>query len=353
MHRFDVTIVMCTYNRAALLAQALESLVHLDGDVSYEIVVVDNASTDNTAAVLAECCDRDFGPSVRGVCERQKGVSYARNRGIEEAQGEWIAFFDDDQIADRKWLEVLYRTAKEQGVRCVGGRICLMLPSEQIEQLSPTVRGYLGATEGMQEAGEYSRKVSPGTGSLLVHRSVFDEVGVFDPSLREGGEDTDLFRRMREKGIRAWYTPEAVAEHTVPPCRLQPAYLLWTAERNGWHIARREGQEWGRRGLPFLLPLRIGQAAIRFVPRLVSGHLRRCPEDVLGARCLLRRFRGYFAGSLHLMFPKLLPETLLAPHLDFRRPPGEGESGVSDIPQDEADDCENVSSGVSASASMT
>src|SRR4029077_10495906 len=99
----NVSIVVCTHNRAAMLRDALESLLRIEtaGKFSYEIVVVDNASTDGTAQTVASL--RQTAPVLRYVYEAKKGIATARNRGLRESKGEWIAFFDDDQLADPRW----------------------------------------------------------------------------------------------------------------------------------------------------------------------------------------------------------------------------------------------------------
>ena len=96
-----VSIVVCTHNRAEMLRGALESLSRIDigADFSCELVVIDNNSSDATPQVFDEVATQ-FSYPVRRIFESQPGVVYARNRGVAEAQGEWIAFFDDDQLAD-------------------------------------------------------------------------------------------------------------------------------------------------------------------------------------------------------------------------------------------------------------
>src|SRR5262245_56043964 len=119
-----VSIVVCTHNRADNLRAAVASLYDLAtrGRFDYEIVVVDNASTDDTPAVVAEA-DCLSPHRVRYVFEGRKGISPARNRGVREAAGSWIAFFDDDQLAEPQWLAELWDLAEAKQVDGVGGRV--------------------------------------------------------------------------------------------------------------------------------------------------------------------------------------------------------------------------------------
>ena len=307
------SVVICTYNRADLLRESLASLMALEVDFDYEIVVVDNLSNDHTQSVIEEAI-RDSAIPKRGVVEPTAGVSAARNRGIREARGEWIASIDDDEIADPDWLRQLVDAARSKGVRCVGGLVRLQLEADVADQLSAVCRNLLGESVLGRAAQRYSRSFTPGAGNLLVHRSVFDEVGMYDESLREGGEDTDLFRRIHQANIAAWYVPTAVVRHHIPEYRLSPKYLLWTAERNGWHVATRERRANGAARFVLLMAVRLGQMSLSFVPRYLLARVLRHPQEALGARCLLRRTRAYLRCGLSLMAPKVFP----ASPLNFR-----------------------------------
>src|SRR5262249_39190598 len=141
----DVSVVICTYNRDHFLREALASIKALatDGSIRHEIVVIDNASTDHTSQVIAEAA-RDSPVPLRGVYEPKPGIGPARNGGIQEAGGKWIAFFDDDQVVDPQWLNQLLAMAREKGVRCVGGGNRLRLPPGGTYHLGPEMRGVLG-----------------------------------------------------------------------------------------------------------------------------------------------------------------------------------------------------------------
>src|SRR2546423_1428459 len=126
----DISIVVCTQNRAPMLRAALASLCELTADeFTYEIVVIDNGSTDETQQIIAGAAHESKHP-LRGIHEPEKGIVPARNRGIRESRGRWIAFFDDDQLADRQWLAVLYQGACTEQCRVVGGAVHLALPDQ-------------------------------------------------------------------------------------------------------------------------------------------------------------------------------------------------------------------------------
>src|SRR5687768_9378829 len=98
MANVNVSVVMCTHNRAPMLPEALQSLFALRAEgFKYEIVVVDNASTDNTADVVRGMIPQSP-VRLHLVNEATPGGAYAHNRGIDAAAGDWIAWFDDDEI---------------------------------------------------------------------------------------------------------------------------------------------------------------------------------------------------------------------------------------------------------------
>ncbi len=145
MKRKTVSVVLCTYERKGMLSGALSSLLcqEREGKFEYEILVIDNGSKDNTKSVVDKFINTSLVP-IRYIVEECRGTSHARNRGIKESTGEWIAFFDDDQLADPKWLKELLEVAGENKVLCVGGCVHLALPEAERLEISSICRRILG-----------------------------------------------------------------------------------------------------------------------------------------------------------------------------------------------------------------
>lgn len=302
-----ITVVIGTYNRAEMLRQTLESLtqLHTEGRFSYEIVVINNASSDHTDRVIEEM-NPGSAEACRGFHESQPGVAYARNRGVKEAIGNWVAFHDDDQIADPRWLLELYDLAHRRDARFVGGNVKLLLPEGTSRELAPECRGLLGERHWMKVEKPYGRTEMPGTNNMMVHRDVLKEVelggvGVFDVSITDGGEDTDLCRRISNAGYQGWYTPDSIVHHIIPAERLSDDYMRWTSIRKGQHVARRELLDFGRCALPFVATARVGQSLLKFLPKHLFARLKRDPEQILATRCPLWRNGGYFRRAIQLM----------------------------------------------------
>jgi glycosyltransferase involved in cell wall biosynthesis len=318
MTEIETTIAVCTYNRADMLAGALDSLAALrtDGRFRYQVVVVDNGSNDHTSRVI-ESAARRFPVPIRGVREEGHGVACARNRAIAEARTEWIAFFDDDQRAAPDWLKELLKVAQDKQTRCVGGAVHLRLP-DSVRGRRPTYDKVLGQGKRPNTPCRYNSRMSPGTGNVLIHRSVLQEVGGFDESLHMAGEDTDLFRRIAAAGIDAWYAPKAIVYHIVLPYRLQGDYLRWKHLREGQDTARRDRQRRGRLALCPIMIIRLGRAISLTIPWLLWAGLVRAKGSALEARCRLWYDEGYIRTALRSMAPRLFSQSNFFSRLEFR-----------------------------------
>lgn len=299
-----VSIVVCTRNRSRSLLNALHSLIVLETEnlFHYEIVVINNNSTDDTSlAVRGLAASTSI--TVREFVETKAGVVYARNRGVQESSGEWIAFFDDDQLADPKWLFELLQCGLKQKCLCVGGAVKLSLPDGFNEPISPFCRMLLGETVGMEELERYTPRRTPGAGNLLVHRSVFESVGLFREEFNKRGEDTDLFLRMHSAGIEGWYTPSAIVHHVIPPERLTADYLLRMSQVMSEGMARIERNSVGALLFPLVWCARLGHLGLVMLPRLLWSRLSRNTAQYLGIKCQMRLSQCYLEEGLPLLLP--------------------------------------------------
>lgn len=176
-----VSVVIPVFNGERFLREAVQSVLD-QGYSPLEIIIVDDGSTDGTATVA-----RSLPETVRYLHQTNQGPAAARNRGIEHAQGELIAFADADDLWPTSKLELqLPYLIKDPGVEVVMGRIQQVL-------LSETVNGQTRA----QEFGEPAFSVN--LGCAVIRKRVFDRVGLFDETMRYS-EDVDWFMRAREAG---------------------------------------------------------------------------------------------------------------------------------------------------------
>jgi glycosyltransferase involved in cell wall biosynthesis len=314
-----VEVILCTFNRAAMLADALESLLRQQtgADLSFEVVVVDNASTDGTRVVV-EGLTPPPGVRLRYAFEPRQGLPHARNRGLRETTAEWIAFFDDDQLASPAWLRELASVARATGARCVAGSVTLVAERGATPRLAPFCRVLLGETPRADRPRPITGKLLPAGNTVLFHRSVFEAVGTFDERLGAGTDDTDLFRRMRRAGYALWYAPAASAQHRIPPYRLGPAYLLWVASRHGAEYATMERNHEGAARVIRDAVLRAGHAALLIAPRWAWARARGDAAAALDARCRVARAVAYGRQTLRLLAPRLFAQRRFFERLEFR-----------------------------------
>ena len=228
-----VTVVLSTFNRARLLGPAVERL--LDQSVSttsFELVVVDNNSTDETHAVVREHIAA-AGGRLRYVFEGQQGLSYARNAGIRAARADIVAFTDDDVRVGDDWVEVI-RAAFERHphVDCLGGRTLPVWPSPPPEWLT---RLHWVGPLALQDYGddpfivEAQRALCLAGANFAFRKRIFANIGMFSPDFPRS-EDTELMIRLWLSGARALYVPNMLAYAAVQPERLSKAY------HRQWHF---------------------------------------------------------------------------------------------------------------------
>lgn len=313
------SVVICTYNRAASLRQALETITGQEtDDFAYEVVVVDDESADNTRAVVQEAAARASVPVRYVFHEGRAGIGSARNRGVREARGEWIIFFDDDQLAEPYWLRHLIEVAKHHGASCVGGPRRLDLSPEQLTSLGPVCRSVLGEHLYLEPPAVLGGKELPSTGNLLIARRVFDQVGVFASGI-SGGEDTEFLNRLRAAGCDVWTSPRAMCAHMIPPYRTHARYFRWVSMRWGFGFAKMDAGRHGRLRTAFLCTARMLQALAVHVPGLAWARLKGDAAAALDQRTLLWRAEGYLRAALWLLAPRLFPQKRFRDEMEFRK----------------------------------
>ncbi len=315
-----ISIVVPTHNRAQWLRAALETLVCQETNEKfiYEIIVVDNASTDDTGSIVQRIAETSPAP-VQYALQKTPGDAPTRNMGVERSSGRWIAFFDDDQLAEPDWLVRLYDAALQTSAPVVGGAVRLDLPEEELARLGTICREVLREVDYYNTIHPYTGKNLPGCGNVLVARSVFDSIGLFDTALVNGGSDSDFFLRAQESGCKLWYTPQAVIRHRVPPERLTKEYFRWDALQGADNIACFDYQRHGACKLALLSIARLGQAALVHLPMFLCARLRGTPGEILGRRTRLWRAEGYIRRAISLIAPKMFPQKKFLESLNFHK----------------------------------
>jgi len=194
-----VSVVIPTYNRKDMLKECLESLFNQTYPKDkYEIIVVNDGSTDGTEEVLKEYAKK--APcAFKWLTQQNKGSYAARNLGIKNAGGEIICFTDDDCIADKRWLEELVKGFTDEGIGGVGGRIIAYNPKTMLEKYVE-----------MDQASEIREPLY--TCNAAYKKGVLERVRGFDSYFRSGG-DVDMSIRVTLEGYKLKYASDAIIYH--------------------------------------------------------------------------------------------------------------------------------------------
>jgi glycosyltransferase involved in cell wall biosynthesis len=272
-----ISVVLCTYNRCESLAKALESAaaLRLPPSIEWEVLVVDNKSTDGTREVVDGFCQRD--PAhFRYLFEPQQGKSFALNSGIREAQGEVLAFMDDDVTVEPTWLNNLVAPLLKGEWAGAGGRIMPeqsfvpppWLPREERYALAPLVMFDYGPNA--------CELLEPPFGTNMAFRKeMFEKYGGFRtdlgpcPGTEIRSEDTEFGRRVLTGGERLRYEPSAVVYHAVSQKRLDKKYFLaWWFDKARADIRefpRPPGAKWSVAGVPLYWFRRLAVWTVRWM----------------------------------------------------------------------------------------
>lgn len=313
-----ISIIVPSFNRAHYLEGALESLTRQETDdrISYEVVIVDNASTDNTREVVegfaAHCQTK-----VRYLHEPNPGDAPPRNKGIRETDGDWLAFFDDDQFAEPRWLLNMLEVAEEQNTTVVGGPVHLDLEDTVSTQFSAACRSTLREMKPYSADQPYEVGVIPGTGNLMIARRLFDEIGLFAENIKEGGSDWKLVNDARAVGVIPWYAAKAKIRHRVEGNRMTPEYFRWDAQNGGVAQACVDFKKRGAIQLICLCVARLLRACTHLPQHLLSKVRKPAYGSTQGSM-IWWRAKGYVRGSLTLLAPNFCPQKKYHEYVDFR-----------------------------------
>jgi glycosyltransferase involved in cell wall biosynthesis len=295
-----LTVALCTHNHAQRLYRTLLGLTKIETpDGPWELLIVDNASTDATPEILSTAEWKSPGLNVRVVREERLGLSSARNRAIQEATSEYIVFMDDDETPDPRWLRAFEQVIKAHRPDAMGGRIEVMFEhGERPAWLQDELLGFLGR---LDHGGAARRLDEPGTpifgGNFAFRKEVFSRIAAFDVGLgrrgtvNTGGEDTEIYRRLIAAGCEVWWVPEAIIHHRIEANKLRRGYFLDLHFRQGFA----EGQR--KRGAKSRVPpAHLAPQLWRAVRAALSERLGRGRNASLRKEMNVAYFLGYLWG---------------------------------------------------------
>jgi hypothetical protein len=228
----SLTIIICTHNRSGLLAKLLDSLLQQTiASDCYDILVVDNRSTDDTVEVVESYKNR-FN-SIRYVYEPEIGLNHARNTGVENAKTSWLGFLDDDGWVDKDWCQAVFRIIEEASDKLValGGPIVPDFEVPPPRWFSPDLETFFDDRKRGWLDPE-KQTLNFGGGNMVMRRDALLEAGGFDPSIGMKGHtlglagETLVHMAIAEKHPYFWHEPGLVLHHRIPEQKLSLTYQV-------------------------------------------------------------------------------------------------------------------------------
>jgi glucosyl-dolichyl phosphate glucuronosyltransferase len=226
-----LSTIVCTFNRAASLQRTLQSLAEATAppDCPWELIVVDNNSTDETRTVI-ESFIADGRLPLRRVMEESPGLSHARNRGVAVAAGEIVSFTDDDVVVDPDWLTRIAEAFAGFDAAAVGGRILPLWETPPPDWLDAGLHAYLALAD-YGDRPVYLETPKVWGANLSFRAEVFRRFGRFDTALGRApgklyaGEEVDYLRKLLRAGEKILYYPPAVVFHCIGGRRVTKEYF--------------------------------------------------------------------------------------------------------------------------------
>ncbi len=230
-----ISVIICTYNREKFLYEALSRLTLNDfPHANYEIVLVNNNSTDNTESESKRFAN-DF-PDIqfRYFVETSQGLSYARNRGIDESRGDILVFLDDDSFVKPDYLSNLQKQMKQHPeAMAFGGKITPLFESAETPKwLCKWTYSWVSAIDLGDKTVPFEGNTYPIGANMGFRKKCLEQCGNFNTELGRNkknllaGEEKDLFNRLKDNNMPILYFPDIHVEHVIPPQRTTRDYIV-------------------------------------------------------------------------------------------------------------------------------
>lgn len=229
-----ISHIICTYNRANYLPKALEALAHQNySDFNdFEVVIINNNSTDNTQQVVDTFIQQYSNIKVIYANEEKQGLSNARNKAIEVSNAEWLAFLDDDAYVDADYTRNLINFIKSNtSIKAIGGPILLDFESSKPNWYTHYLGSLFGYFKPYKSSRLFTKNFYPRGSNMIFHRSLFQKYGRFNPNLGRigrnmmGSEEKDMFQRIYKNNEKVYYLHTAIIYHLVPDFRTELDYI--------------------------------------------------------------------------------------------------------------------------------
>jgi glycosyltransferase involved in cell wall biosynthesis len=228
-----ISIIICTYNRVLYLSKCLEHLRNQNSKPSdYEIVIVDNNSTDKSEEISRNFIYENPHLIVKYIFESNSGLSHARNRGINESIGEVICFIDDDGFVFPEYVKNLkYCLINNPHINAFGGKIYPMYESSPPKWMTRWLQPLLSVIDKGNNIVLFKGTHYPIGANMGFKRNLITKIGLFNTDLGRkgnsllGGEEKDFFLKIKKIKEPIYFLPNVIINHIIPDNRVTESYI--------------------------------------------------------------------------------------------------------------------------------
>lgn len=237
-----ISIIVCTYNRDKYLPKMLESAANQTCSKNdFELILVNNKSTDNTESICKAYGESNTHINYRYFLETEQGLSFARNRGVKEAKGDYIVFIDDDAFLSDNYVSELKKYLEKYKETYIGfgGKIAPFLECDLPKWMSKYLASLMSIIDMGEEVKLFQGTKYPIGANMGFSKAVFDQIGGFNTELGRigksmlGGEEKDFFFRVKSLNAPIYYFPKMFVHHVIPKERLTEEFVKKAANGIG------------------------------------------------------------------------------------------------------------------------
>jgi len=297
-----ISAVICTYNRDKYIRRSLECLAAQSLDPNlFEVIVVDNRSTDQTASIVKDFIANHNGNNFRYVYEENKGLSFARNRGMKEAAAPIVTYIDDDAEAVPGFLEAIVRFFETHpDAKGAGGKVVPVYPeTEEPRWMNKYLNGFVGRIDFGNETKQYTEDMKYPAGCNMTYtKDILEQAGGFNNHLTFRSDDKYIFFQVRNLTDQIYYLPDAQVFHNIDAHRLSfdnfKKLFLKTGNEEKVRL-RSEGSSLGIVKKFFELLFKFGASLLLYLVFMLKG------QEIRGRYLVFAQwftFRGFLKKSV-------------------------------------------------------
>ena len=287
-----ISAIICTYNGQKYIERTLKSLMNQSlSTQDYEIIVVDNNSKDTTKELVHQFMSQQSASNIHYVLEAQKGLSFARNKGIEASKSSIVVYVDDDAEANYTFLEAHVKAYKDSSVKAAGGKV---IPEYSGGEPPIWFSKYLSGVFSLVDFGDteqfFSQKYPAGC-NMSFEKNALQAIGGFNNNIKYRSDEKFVFLNLKKQHANIKYVPQSVAIHIIDETRQSKALVIKVSQLTG---AGERERLWKN---PLGLLMKLIEYKIKFfasiilsIPFVVKGQIQKAEYLIMSRYYVLKGF---------------------------------------------------------------